>query len=461
VTQYTCPFIFNRELFKRLVARVDWNHVRERQNRRLRYLGEVLQQHELTAPLTWEQLESLMPPLPRTKRNKPKAIRAALLALGHVAAERGEIEPHDEYIERRGARAPIVRAPREVQPVLSAFADWLTARQAKPSTIEHHLHAMARFWLWCLERTITRPAEVSPPLITAYLLGLHWQWRCEHCGAIDYCSNESEQLPQQCSTCRRPRTLGRVRRYAQHTVRRVRASLFVFFEWAKLARRVMLNPVRRKVGNPEPRIRHYPPEILRVIGRFVVARDSDPTAALLLYFIVFHLTTVQELRYLRLPPVISIATRKAPLRLSRVPAFVLPPRRASLGVMHPGRPGGLIQLHRATRSWLTPLLARFEAERASILEPRGKSQYVFVTARGALRDGPVSPVWIWQQVTRCTRSLFGVACNPSTLRKTAAVYFADRVGAGVLNQMGWEAQQAFAYTWVTRELLDPSNGVGC
>jgi hypothetical protein len=49
----------------------------------------------------------------------------------------------------------------------------------------------------------------------------------------------------------------------------------------------------------------------------------------------------------------------------------------------------------------------------------------------------------------------GVACNPNTLRKTAAIYFADRVGAGVLNQMGWEAQQAFAYTWVTRELLDP------
>ena len=62
---------------------------------------------------------------------------------------------------------------------------------------------------------------------------------------------------------------------------------------------------------------------------------------------------------------------------------------------------------------------------------------------------------------RSTRVIVGYPCNAKMLRKTAAVYFADQVGAGILNRMGWEAQQAFAYTWVTRELLDPSNGTRC
>jgi hypothetical protein len=44
---------------------------------------------------------------------------------------------------------------------------------------------------------------------------------------------------------------------------------------------------------------------------------------------------------------------------------------------------------------------------------------------------------------------------PSTLRKTAAVYFADRVGAGILSRLGWDTQQAFAYSWMTREILNP------
>ncbi len=400
-----------------------------------------------------------MPPLERSNRTKPKLIRMALLDIGHLASKRGEIEPYDEFAERRSARSAIARAPHRIKPVLSSFVDWLSSRQAKPSTIEHHIRALAKFWLWCLERAVTRPQEVSPPLITAYLLGLYWQWQCEHCGAIGYCSSESEKPSKQCSKCRQSRTSRRVNRYCQNTVRTIRASLFTFFEWSRLDRRVMLNPVQCKVAAPEPKIQHYPPETLQEIARFIVAADSDPTAALLLYFIVFHLTTVKEVRYLRLPTVISLATKEASAEISTAPALTLPKRQPSLGIMHPGRRGGHISFHRAAQPWLAPLLARFEVERAAIVRSRGQNRYVFVTARGALRDVPVSSVWIWQRVTDSTRLLFGAARSPNTLRKTAAVYFADRVGAGILNQMGWEAQQAFAYSWVTRELLSPSGSV--
>ena len=40
-------------------------------------------------------------------------------------------------------------------------------------------------------------------------------------------------------------------------------------------------------------------------------------------------------------------------------------------------------------------------------------------------------------------------------RKTAGVMFADRAGAGILRWMGWDEQQAFAYTWAAREMIHP------
>jgi hypothetical protein len=33
--------------------------------------------------------------------------------------------------------------------------------------------------------------------------------------------------------------------------------------------------------------------------------------------------------------------------------------------------------------------------------------------------------------------------------------FADRAGAGILRWMGWDDQQAFAYTWAAREMIQP------
>ena len=72
-----------------------------------------------------------------------------------------------------------------------------------------------------------------------------------------------------------------------------------------------------------------------------------------------------------------------------------------------------------------------------------------------IRDVPVSSVFVWDVVRRATRPIVGYPCNPNTLRKTAAVYFADRVGAGILSRLGWDAQQAFAYSWMTREVLNP------
>jgi hypothetical protein len=280
--------------------------------------------------------------------------------------------------------------------------------------------------------------------------------QCRRCGTTTYCASESEPTPLECSTCRCHNTQRRVPRYSQNTIRRVRASLFVFFQWAVLVRRSIANPVQCKVLTPEARIRHYPTEILPKIARYIVAVDADPTAALMLYLVIFHLATVQEIRHLRVPEIISLTRRSTEFNLLEIATFALPRRQPSLGVVHAGRrPAGQLTLHDAAEPWLRPLLARFDARRRAITGPRCTSRYVFVSPRGSIRDLPVSPVVIWDTVRQASLTAVGYPCNPSTLRKTAAVYFADQVGAGILSRMGWEAQQAFAYTWLTREVLNP------
>lgn len=454
--EYACPFSFNRRLFLQLIATLNWNQIRERDNRRLRYLGRFLQQHKLTAPLSWEQIFALMPPLPPTQRNIPKSVRTGLLDIGHMCAERGELEPYQHYIARRNALTPIAQAPQPLQPLLRSFYLWLVSRQAKLTTIHHHLEANSHFWRWCIRRKTNHPQQVSPSLINAYLLGLYWQWRCSKCAATAYCAHELEKAPARCPQCQRPRSLRRTPRYAQNHIRRIRASLFIFFEWAVLAKRAMINPVQRKVAAPQPKIEHYAPEVLRHICQFIVDPNADPTAALLLYFIVFHLTTAHELRHLRIPTAISLDSKRISTTLSASRFLLLPKRQASLGITHPGRPEGRLDFHPQAQSWLQPLLERYEAQRATILGERGKSQYLFVSLRSSIRNAPVSHLWVWTRVKLITHSILGYPCDPSTLRKTAAIYFADRVGSGVLSRMGWDPQQAFAYTWMPRLLRQPT-----
>ena len=68
---------------------------------------------------------------------------------------------------------------------------------------------------------------------------------------------------------------------------------------------------------------------------------------------------------------------------------------------------------------------------------------------------PVGKVYIWEIVRNASLRVLGAACNPNTLRKTAGMMFADRAGAGILHWMGWDDQQAFAYTWAAREMIQP------
>jgi hypothetical protein len=69
------------------------------------------------------------------------------------------------------------------------------------------------------------------------------------------------------------------KRLAQNTVRGHRAKLFVFFGWLKMNRLVISNPVQSKISAPSPTIQHDSLDVIKQLGDYLRAADTDPFEA--------------------------------------------------------------------------------------------------------------------------------------------------------------------------------------
>jgi len=168
---------------------------------------------------------------------------------------------------------------------------------------------------------------------------------------------------------------------------------------------------------------------------------------------------VWELRHAQLPTVFSLRQDILPPKLAEAYYVIVPKPTPSLGDRSPGRPDVRVDFPAKAAPWLKPLLERFERQREQTVgNPRNR--YLLIAPNKARHNTPVGHVFIWEIVRIASTRVLGAACNPAMLRKTAAVMFADRVGAGILRWMGWDDQQAFAYTWAAREMLQPQQREG-
>jgi hypothetical protein len=316
------------------------------------------------------------------------------------------------------------------------------------------MEALAPFWSWCHHRGIRSPAEVQTELIKDYLQVLYWQWQCSKCSATVEFEPRGRQAPRICPCCGALQSLHKVKHYAQNTVRAERAKLRVFFDWCKMGRRLLVNPVQVKVPAPMATIRHYSPDVLRTLCTYTAAADADPTEAMCLYLILFHALSVWELRHARIPVVHPLRQDTPVPSLSEAYHLIVPKPSPSLGDRSPGRPDVRLDLPPSAASWLRDLLDRYAQQRREIVR-NPANEYLFVSSASARRDLPVGQVFMWNTVRRASLRVLGSACNPNTLRKTVGILFADRAGAGVLCWMGWGDQQAFTYTWADRETVHP------
>jgi hypothetical protein len=217
---------------------------------------------------------------------------------------------------------------------------------------------------------------------------------------------------------------------------------------------VIANPVQRKTAAPEPTIRHYPPEVIKQLIAFMTTPDADPVEAVMLYLIIFHALSVWELRHAALPTILPLRQEIATPTLAEAYYVNVPKPAPTRGDRSPGRPDVRLDFPAKAAPWLKPLLLRFEHQRQQLVGD-ANNRYLFVTPKLARHNTVVSHCFIWNMVRQASLYVLGAACNPNALRKTSGVMFADRAGAGVLRWMGWDEQQAFAYTWAARELVLP------
>jgi hypothetical protein len=454
VANFTTPYRYNKTLFDRFLLTIDWASVTATLNRRLRAFGRFLQTYPLSEPLTWEAIEEALPTLGPTNRNVPKQIRACLLDLGHLLAAQGTLESREAYIDRRHALLPMARAPEEARVCLQRYTRWLWERQTAASNVRDHLEALVAFWSWCDQRGIRPPAGVQASVVDEYLLALYWQWQCAVCQDSMTFEPRDRRAPSVCTHWGALRSVTQVRRYAQNTARQVRAKLGVFFDWAKMNRMVLVNPVQRKIAAPTPTICHYPLEVIKPLCGYVAAPDAEPIEALVLYLILFHALSVWELRHAEMPVLLALREDTVLPTLAEAYYISMPTPAPSRGHRSPRRATRYVNFPPGAAPWLKPLLERFERQRHQTIGAR-KHQYLLVAPGRARHNTPVSPAFIWQVVRQASWRVLGGACNPNTLRKTAGVMFADRAGAGVLRWLGWHDHQAFAYAWAPREIRHP------
>lgn len=70
----------------------------------------------------------------------------------------------------RKDRSPIGDAsdPQSFAALLGAYLDWLRVRNYSAATVRNREHYVGEFAKWCAERALTRPAEVTKPLLERY-----------------------------------------------------------------------------------------------------------------------------------------------------------------------------------------------------------------------------------------------------------------------------------------------------
>jgi hypothetical protein len=454
IANFMTPHPYNKVLFDLLATTIDWESVTEKTYRLFRTFGRFLQTRQLSDPLTWEAIEEALPALGPTNRTGPKQIRASLLEVGHLLVARGQLESRETYLARRSALLPVGQAPQHMQALLYRYTTWLWGRRSAPANVRDHMEVLTSFWAWGEQRGVRAPEEVQTSHINDYLLQLYWHWQCSLCQrAMTFYPGE-RCAPRVCTHCGAIGSLAKEKRYAQNTVRQHRAKLLVFFDWLKMNRMVIVNPVQHKTPAPSPTIQHYSPEVIKQLCGYISEPDSDPVEAFILYLIIFHALTLWELRHVMLPTVLPLHRDMALPGLAESYYVIVERPAPSLGDRSPGRPDVRLDFPAKAAPWLKPLLERFELQRQQVVR-NPKNRYLFITPATKRHNTPVGKYYLWNIVRRASLRVLDAACNPNTLRKTAGVIFADRAGAGILHWMGWEDQQAFAYTWAAREMIRP------
>ena len=193
-------------------------------------------------------------------------------------------------------------------------------------------------------------------------------------------------------------------------------------------------------------IRRYDDSVVEKHCAYIVAPDTDPEEAIVLYFIIFHLLTNGDLRNLRIPSQTKDDSQVGHFEYLELP---LPPltrgKRSVTGkeskITFP--PKALI--------WLRPILERYYEKRSTIVKV-AQQQHFLVGEGNARCHKPVTKIYVTDVVRRASLKVLGGVVTASELRNTAADMFvqhSDRRGA-ILTRMGYSALAAIRFNYLER-----------
>jgi len=96
----------------------------------------------------------------------------------------------------RKERAPIgdLSDTRSFAALLAQYADWLRVRNYADATVGNREHYVGEFAKWCAERALTRPAEVTKPLLERYQRWL-FQYRQKNGKPLTFPSQLQHLIP--------------------------------------------------------------------------------------------------------------------------------------------------------------------------------------------------------------------------------------------------------------------------
>ncbi|MGH8018410.1 MAG: site-specific tyrosine recombinase XerC [Opitutaceae bacterium] len=96
----------------------------------------------------------------------------------------------------RKERVPIGDAsdPQSFAALLGAYAEWLRVRNYSEATVRNREHYVGEFAKWCLERSLSRPCEVTKPLLERYQRWLY-QYRQKNGKPLTFPSQLQHLIP--------------------------------------------------------------------------------------------------------------------------------------------------------------------------------------------------------------------------------------------------------------------------
>jgi hypothetical protein len=472
VETVSIPDEYNRTLFHRLVALIDWEVADEIMRRRFKAFGNFLQTHTFDGPLTWETIFRLKSELSGRRFHY---VRRCLQQLGELLLNSSKDETLEECKKRVRPLIPIASLEGDAVAVLRKYELWLrNERKNGPLGRRAHFDTLAGFWKWCAIRGLKSFATVEAAHVNEYLHILGLKWRCRHCSVTKNLTSRGETSPVVCENpkCCALYSYEKVIRCADRTIRKCAGTLRVFFGWlTDVERGIEINPAPpidcRKSGTRKRwsrrayslTIQYYDWAVISALLKAVEDPNMPADEAMALYLILYHAFYVKELKTVQIPtqcrPV--MLGLEPPESLAVVLSLEWQTRELSRGRQFLGRTGDKLQLEPRDEPWLTDLVKRFVHERNQKLRDPN-NRYLFVGESYRPPCATAGALYFRRLIPRATTRVTGRICTANILGKCSRILFAEfggHEGFRHLRELGLGEHQARSYAWAKRVRVIP------